>query len=408
MKRIFIILIFILGLTLFFGQTAYATSYHIYPEDDLAFTITNNTCSWDIIYIHEGIHTLKSDVNISGKSLPIVGDGSDKTIILLDDYVFRIYKTQNNANPMTFTISGITFKNAKTSESIIFENYVPNNSMNLVLSDCRFENIGDVAFISAFYPIRDYKKTINRCDVYYGESSPPEIGGSSINNRSSNYNSMNIEIIDSSFVNSSTLTAYSFSPQSLIHFKVENSLFINNDTGIQVFGPVELYFINNLVSSNLKGILFDSTNSKGALLNNTVDSNGFNGGFGIYNKGTIDIQNNIISNNNYGIYNEGQITQTSNSLWNNKINNGIVEDDFLILDPLFIPGPNGSYYLNEQSGVVDAGSNTASYLGLNYMTTNIDEELDKGIIDIGYHYKSNYKPSIFSRLIEILTGNFFD
>jgi len=408
MKRLFTISIFILGLFLFFGQAAYATSYHIYPGDDLAYTVTNNTCSWDIIYIHEGIHTLKDDVNISGKSMPIVGDGSDKTIILLEDYVFRIYKTQNNANPMTLTISGITFKNAKTSEGIVFENYVPNHSMNLVLSDCKFENIGDVAFISAVYPIRDYKKTINRCDVYYGESSPPEIGVSSVNNKASSYKSMQINIIDSNFVNSSTLTAYSFSPECVIDFKVENSLFISNDTGIQVFGPVELYFKNNLVSNNLKGILFDSTNSKGTLINNTVDSNGVNGGFGIYNKGALDIQNNIISNNNYGIYNEGQIIQTSNTLWNNKINYGIIEDDFLILNPLFIPGPNGSYYLNEKSEVVDAGSNTASYFGLNYKTTNINEELDKGLVDIGYHYKSNFKPSRASRLIEIVWGYFFD
>ena len=82
MKKILIILLFTLSLIISFGEIAYATSYHIYPGDDLANTITNNTCSWDIVYIHEGIHTLSADVNISGKSLPIVGDGSDKTIIL--------------------------------------------------------------------------------------------------------------------------------------------------------------------------------------------------------------------------------------------------------------------------------------------------------------------------------------
>ena len=42
------------------------------------------------------------------------------------------------------------------------------------------------------------------------------------------------------------------------------------------------------------------------------------------------------------------------------------------------------------------------------MTTNINEEFDKGLVDMGYHYKSNYKPSIFSRLIEILSRNFFN
>ena len=402
MKKILIILLFTLSLIISFGEIAYATSYHIYPGDDLANTITNNTCSWDIVYVHEGIHTLSADVNISGKSLPIVGDGSDKTIILLEDHVFRIYKTQNNANPMIFTISGITFKNANTSESIIFENYVPSHSINLVLSDCKFENLGDISFISAVYPIRDYKMTINRCDIYYGESSPPEIGASSGNDIKPTYKSIEITIIDSNFVNSSSLTAYSFSPESTIDFKVENSLFLDNNTGIQVFGPVDLYFKNNLVSNNEKGILFDSTNSKGILINNTIDSNGGSRGFGIYNKGSIDIQNNIISNNYYGIYNEGQITYASNVLWGNKINQGVSEIDFLVFNPLFIIGPNGSYYLDEQSKAIDSGSGASSFFKLNHKTTNVNENFDRGIVDSGYHYKSKYKASIFSRLIDIL------
>lgn len=402
MKKILIILLFTLSLIISFGEIAYATSYHIYPGDDLANTITNNTCSWDIVYIHEGIHTLSADVNISGKSLPIVGDGSDKTIILLEDHVFRIYKTQNNANPMIFTISGITFKNAKASESIIFENYVPSHSITLVLSDCKFENLGDISFISAVYPIRDYKMTINRYDIYYGESSPPEIEASSGNDIKYTYKSMEITIIDSNFVNSSSLTAYSFSPESTIDFKVENSLFLDNNTGIQVFGPVDLYFKNNLVSNNEKGILFDSTNSKGILINNTIDSNGGSKGFGIYNKGIIDMQNNIISNNNYGIYNEGQINYSSNMLWANKINHGISELDFLVFNPSFIIGPNGPYYLDEQSKAIDSGSDTSSFFKLNYKTTNFNENFDRGIVDLGYHYSSRYKASIFSRLIDIL------
>ena len=148
MKKIFSFLI-LMVLILYSGNSVYATSYHIYPGDDLANTITNNTCSWDIVYVHEGIHTLNSDVNISGKSLPIVGDGSEKTIIILDDHIFRFYKTENNANPMTLTISGITFRNASNGESIYFENYIPQSMMQVSMSDCNFENIGDVSFISA-------------------------------------------------------------------------------------------------------------------------------------------------------------------------------------------------------------------------------------------------------------------
>jgi hypothetical protein len=397
-----IILLLSLSLILFSGQSLYATSYHVYPGDDLAYTITQNTCSWDIVYIHEGVHTLKDDVNISGKSLPIVGDGSDKTIIILDDNRFNIYKTKNNLNPMIVTISGVTFKNAKISGGIIFENYIPNTSLNLVLSDCKFENIGDVALISATYPVRDYKVTINRCDIYYGESSGPEIGTSSTENVASNYNSIILEINNSNFSNSSSLTAYSFSPESLIDLKVENSVFFNNSTGIQVFGPVELYSKNNLFSNNLKGVLIDSVNSKSILINNTVDSNGYDYGFGIYNKGAVELQNNIISNNNYGIYNDGQIVQRKNILWKNKVNYGITDSDFIVSDPLFTIGPRGNYYLGEESKAIDSGSNTSSFFELNRKTTQVNEVFDKDIVDIGYHYPSNFKPSIFSRLIDIL------
>ena len=400
-----IIFLLSLSLILFFGQSVYATSYHIYPGDDLAYTITQNTCSWDIVYIHEGIHTLKDDVNISGKSLPIVGDGSDKTIIILDDHKFNIYKTQNNANPMIVTISGITFKNAKTSETIIFENYLPNTSMNLVLSDCKFENIGDVALISATYVVRNYKMTINRCGIYYGESSAPEVGEVSIRDGGSKYDSINLEINNSSFSNSSSLTAYSFSPESLIDLKVQNSVFFNNNTGIQIFGPVELYSKNNLFASNLKGVLIDSVNSKGVLINNTVDSNGYDSGFGIYNKGAIELQNNIISNNNYGIYNDGQIVQRKNILWKNKINYGIGDNDFIISDPLFTIGPGGNYYLGGESKAIDTGSDTSSFFKLNRKTTQVNEVFDKGIVDIGYHYESNFIPPIFSRLIDIFCKN---
>jgi hypothetical protein len=393
-----------LNLVIFFGQSVYATSYHVYPEDDLAYTVTQNTCSWDIVYIHEGVHVLSDDVNISGKSLPIVGDGSENTIIILEDHVFRTYKTQNNLNPMIVTISGITFKNAKTKESIVFENYLPNTSLNIVLSDCKFQNVGDVVLISGLYPVRDYKETMNRCDIFYGESSSPEIVNTSTIDDSPRYDSINLEINNSSFSNSSSLTAYSFSPESSIYLQIENSVFLDNNNSIQIFGPVGLYSKNNLFSNNLKGVIIDSVNSKGILINNTVDSNGHGTGFGIYNKGTIELQNNIISNNNYGIYNEGRIIQHKNILWENKINYGIIDSDFMIYDPLFTIGPRGTYYLKEESKAVDAGTDSSSLFTLNRKTTRVDGVFDKGTVDIGYHYDSNQKSSLFARLIEYFLG----
>lgn len=62
-------------------------------------------------------------------------------------------------------------------------------------------------------------------------------------------------------------------------------------------------------------------------------------------------------------------------------------------DPLFVPGPIGSYYLSqtaagdpEESPCTDAGSDTAQNLGLDTLTTRSDEVVDSGIVDMGYHY----------------------
>ncbi|RLA94590.1 MAG: hypothetical protein DRG83_19565 [Deltaproteobacteria bacterium] len=63
------------------------------------------------------------------------------------------------------------------------------------------------------------------------------------------------------------------------------------------------------------------------------------------------------------------------------------------IDPLFVTGSLGDYYLSQEgagqaetSPCVDAGSDTAANLGLDHMTTRTDEVSDSGIVDIGYHY----------------------
>lgn len=62
-------------------------------------------------------------------------------------------------------------------------------------------------------------------------------------------------------------------------------------------------------------------------------------------------------------------------------------------DPLFVTGPQGYYYLSQiaagqavDSACVDAGSDTAAYLGMDIFTTRTDEVGDKGCVDMGYHY----------------------
>jgi hypothetical protein len=58
-------------------------------------------------------------------------------------------------------------------------------------------------------------------------------------------------------------------------------------------------------------------------------------------------------------------------------------------NPMFAGGPWGDYYLERTSACVDAGSDLASKLGLDKLTTQTDGQRDSGLVDMGYHYPSN-------------------
>jgi predicted outer membrane repeat protein len=63
-------------------------------------------------------------------------------------------------------------------------------------------------------------------------------------------------------------------------------------------------------------------------------------------------------------------------------------------DPLFVSGIRGDYYLShaglpgqsKDSPCIDAGSDSASALGMGNRTTRTDRVPDRGIVDMGYHY----------------------
>jgi predicted outer membrane repeat protein len=70
-------------------------------------------------------------------------------------------------------------------------------------------------------------------------------------------------------------------------------------------------------------------------------------------------------------------------------------------DPLFVPGPEGCYYLSQtaagqpiDSPCLDAGSDTAENLALDTLTTRSDEVGDAGVVDMGYHYPVTGQPLI--------------
>jgi hypothetical protein len=85
------------------------------------------------------------------------------------------------------------------------------------------------------------------------------------------------------------------------------------------------------------------------------------------------------------------------------------------VDPLFVTGPLGDYYLSQieagqvqQSPCVDAGSDFASNLklnatnlGLTRYTTRTDERLDRGIVDMGFHYRTLSEACRFCDLLGV-------
>ncbi len=88
---------------------------------------------------------------------------------------------------------------------------------------------------------------------------------------------------------------------------------------------------------------------------------------------------------------------THNDVWSNGSGNfvGVAGQQNLSVDPLFISGREGHYYLSqvsagqsENSPALDAGSAPASDLGLDQRTTAVQDILDDGVVDMGFHYRA--------------------
>jgi len=155
------------------------------------------------------------------------------------------------------------------------------------------------------------------------------------------------------------------------------------------------------------------------IVNNFTSSTYGNGG-GIY----VWTSNPIISNctiaNNEAVVGGGITSYTSGTqiknsiLWNNTgggingsasisfsdIQGGYTGSSNLDVEPLFVSGENGNYYLSQvesgqssDSECVDAGSTMAGELGFDILTTRTDGLPDTGLVDLGYHYKTSFTPT---------------
>jgi hypothetical protein len=87
------------------------------------------------------------------------------------------------------------------------------------------------------------------------------------------------------------------------------------------------------------------------------------------------------------------------------------------INPLFVTGPLGGYYLSQiaagqplDSNCVDTGSDSAENLGMNSYTTRTDEKPDRETVDMGYHhpFTPEAQPCRFCELVRDGTINFKD
>jgi hypothetical protein len=153
----------------------------------------------------------------------------------------------------------------------------------------------------------------------------------------------------------------------------------------------------------------DLTISNSIIANNRALEDDDSIGGGIYCvQTTLNIQNsNIVHNyskDSADIYCFSSYTIDNSILWNNiSFNKNALfslilkenlNDQFNVtIDPIFVSGPWGDYYLSQKaagqdkdSPCLNAGSDLAANLGLAQMTTRTDGVLDTGKVDIGYHY----------------------
>ena len=192
---------------------------------------------------------------------------------------------------------------------------------------------------------------------------------------------------------------------------IEHSRIVSNTTRWEGGGIAIAWWSRPTLKDNL--IAGNSAQVRGAgvrlrdtwttLLNNTIAHNTGAGGDGVYaSNTTLTVTNNIIVSNLYGLRTDGTLTATvsCNDVCGNAtadfagLSDPTGSNGNISLDPLFVSGPDGNYYLSQSeagqgthSPAVDAGSDLAVSLGLHNRTTRADGEPDSGVVDMGYHYR---------------------
>ena len=175
--------------------------------------------------------------------------------------------------------------------------------------------------------------------------------------------------------------------------------------GVYCYNSAHATLINCLVVSNTSGEegggVFCNNQGECTLTNCTVADNDAYAGGAISAKlnSSVTLFNTIIwANTGSMVWSEIYLSNSTATadycdLPSTGVSPSVTQTDCISINPLFMIGPKGSYYLSQvaagqgsDSACVDAGDDTAANRNLNTRTTRIDGVPDAGTVDIGYHY----------------------
>ncbi len=192
------------------------------------------------------------------------------------------------------------------------------------------------------------------------------------------------------------------SGKSMDGLLVEHNVSVNNrEAGINLEDVDGAIIRNNLISHTLTngsrgvGIFFNNATLSNTVSNNTI-SNSASDGLRVDDPAGLNntIRDNIIfSSTNYAIYAAVPTQTVDYNLYGlsglSETYNVITGAHSIITNPLFVTGLSGpapDFYLDPASPAVNVGSQTAAAAGLSLYTTRADQQVDQGLVDVGYHY----------------------
>jgi len=167
--------------------------------------------------------------------------------------------------------------------------------------------------------------------------------------------------------------------------------------GINCFGGSAPRLVNNLVNANYAdygGGIDIGGQSEVEIINCTVADNSAGtdtGGLRCSQNSMVTVNSSILWDNSAPSYNELSCDGTSLlTVTYSAVDGGTVGTGNISLDPRFVTGPFGDYYLSAlssgqvwDSACIDAGDPDAE---MQKGTTRTDQDQDSGILDMGYHY----------------------